>query len=292
MERRRFGATAVELPVVTFGTMRLADDNGGLSAAEVLLRLHDAGVTAHHSSFEYDSHPVYLAALADVRRTGRRTEHVVKLSEPSFDASDWQASRLVARIDAELTSLATERLDNVQWLVRTPDATDDDSRLAVIGDHQAEIAGTFDELRRVGKIGSVSSFPYSPGFATAALDAGLVDGLCTYLNFAELDYAPLVARTGFLAIRPLAAAALTARAHASDPDGPARAVATALGLDPDDLAAEAHRFPLRHPAVTSVIVSPRTPAQIDATVEAAATARVDAAAFANQVAQLQGTQRK
>ena len=188
--------------------MRMTPTMGDLDAAQFLCHLHDLGITSHHSSHEYDSYATYTDAVRQVRLTGREFEHVVKLSSPGFDEDRFEPATLERHIDRELAALGATTIDNVQWLARTSDPSDDASRRQIIERQAAEIDATFERLIDSGKARSFSCFPYTPGAATAACALGSVTGLCTYLNLIEREYDEREVPT--IAIRPLAGGRLSA----------------------------------------------------------------------------------
>ncbi len=279
MRRRTLGADGPTLSQIAYGTMRMRPEVDGRSPVDVLCELHDLGVDTHHSSHEYDSHPLYLDALAEARRGGRRFEHDVKLSSPSFDADPIEVVEIERLVDRELETLGCDRLVSVQWLLRTPDPTDDAARIALLHEQLDEITGLFDYLAAAGKVANVSVFPYSVEFARVAL-AALGDAtLTTYLSAFELDYAPLLeVADSFLAIRPFAGAPAGVDS-APELDG--------LG-DPDVSPwLRALEFPLLHPNVTTVIVSANRTAHLSF-VEAASDVAPDQERFDSMLSTLRG----
>ena len=233
---------------------------GGRSAADHLCLIHDAGIDTIHSSHEYDADPVLLAALAAASKTGRRFRHIVKLAEPGFDQDHFNGARLEAAVDRRLGELGAERLDCVQWLIRTPKPQEDQRTGAAVRDGLDDMAATIDRLVGAGKVGTVALFPYTGPIAATVLDHGLVSILTVYLNRVEDDFTDLADRGATLiAIRPLAGGRLIT----DDPDS----VATAL------------RYPLLHPAVATVMVSVNSTAHLEALVAAAGSTAPDRAAF-------------
>jgi aryl-alcohol dehydrogenase-like predicted oxidoreductase len=249
------------LSEICFGTMRLPATVDGRSAADYLCHLHDLGIDTHHSSHEYDTHPVYLDALAAARKSGRGFEHIVKLSEPGFDDQRFDGRRLSALLESQLTVLGTDRVASLQWLFRTPDAQDSEGRVATMTEQGDEIAAWIEDQKASGKVADVSVFPYSLGFGAAAIDLGLSRTLCTYLNLAELEYVPLLDEVdAFIAIRPLAGGRLV------------------------DQASEAIRFALLHPKVTTTVLSVSSEAHLQAALAAVDGAAPDQEAFDRIVA--------
>lgn len=118
-------------------------------------------------------------------------------------------------------------------------------RLAILKRDAGKIGETFAGLKASGRVGALGVFPYSDAFLRAALDYAWTDGVVSYLNLQETETVPYLDRLasegrGFVAIRPLNAGALAADAE------------RAIG------------FPLKHPAVASVIMSLSNAAQADA----------------------------
>lgn len=243
MLRRKIGKDGPEVSQVSYGTMRMLPEVDGVSATALLCELHDAGVDTHHSSYEYETHSLYLEALRKAKQSGRRFKHIVKLSVPSFDTPIFNTQQLAHHIDRELSQLGTEQIASLQWLFRTPDAAATEQRIAQFAEQKSEINSALESLKAQGKIGNVSVFPYAPEFAEAALKEVPDRTLCTYLNLWERDYNHLLDRVdAFLAIRPLQALA------ANDSSTPG-------DQSVESLVKNALRYPLLHPRVSTVIVS-------------------------------------
>lgn len=291
MQRRQLARTDVELSAIGFGSMRLRADER--SAVDLLRKVHDAGITTVHSSSEYDSYDVTAAAIASLRREGRGFEHVVKLAEPSFDETGFDADRVSRAIDAELGALSAERIDVVQWMVRGHAAGDRESKERLVEEWSGEIEDTFAALRTAGKIGSVLLFPYVTPAVESLLGLRCVDGLCGYLNLAELELAPTVsAGTSCVALRPLAAGLLGAveAENLPAPLEPKRAnraqALAALDIAPADLPQIALRFPLLSPQVASTIISISSAERLEQAVDWAAGVDPDAVAFDSMLTNL------
>lgn len=252
--------------------MRLsADSVADSDPVAHLCLLHDAGIDTHHSSHEYDSHQLYLDSLKAARATGRRFEHIVKLSEPSFDQNHFDGTRLTDLVDRELETLGVDSLASVQWLYRTPDAQDTEGRLAGLRRHAEEISAWAESQLSSGRIRNLSVFPYAMVFASSAAELGISNTPATYLNLAELESTVLLGRCdGFIALRPLSGGRLVADSPEPDDLVDPRAAAAHLApLSPTERAAAALRFPLLHPAVTTTVVSINSPGHLDSVLEAA-----------------------
>ena len=258
MHRRALGASGVTLSPIAFGSMRL--EVGAFPDAHWLELFHllaDEGITAFHSSHEYESYPRFCRLIRQLRRDRPSAElqHIVKLACPSFDEPAFDRNQFRSAIEKALSALGTERIDVVQWLVRQA-PNSDERRLPVLLECLEQVRVEWDRLRGDGKIGALVSFPYTVRFADEILRLDLGDGLASYLNPAETEYAErlddlLDRKLGFLAIRPMFAGKLFEQA--SGPTSLAQ-----LGIAPDERAQFCLSFPLLHPAVTTVIVSMST----------------------------------
>ena len=258
MPRRSLGASGVTLSPVTFGSMRM--ELGAFPDSHWLGLFHllaDGGVTAFHSSHEYESYPRFCRIIRDFRRerSGAEIQHIVKLACPGFNDSRFDPRRFRSAIENELRALGTERLDVVQWLVRQTPNTDA-LRIPALRESLPQFLGEWEELRRAGKVRALTSFPYSLPFADELLQLDLGDGLAAYLNPVELEYADRLddlskRAQGFLAIRPMFAGKMSESGF-----GPG-ALET-LGIPSDQVGQFCVSFPLLHPAVTTVIVSMST----------------------------------
>ena len=262
MQRRELGRSGIELSALTFGSMRLRPATLPEDDAVALMhRLLDGGVTSFHSSREYESYGYFCAVLRKTLRSRGRTpvEHIVKIGVPHFDEDRFSASKFRARVDQELAALGADRLDVVQWLVRqTPN--EDALRLPILEEAAPELAHCWAELKRAGKVGALTVFPYTVPFAREALQLDDCDGLATYLNLLETEYGGLLGGMqqrdqGFLAIRPLVGGSLTAE---STTPAHLRQALAALHISQEEFVAFCLSFPLLHPAVTSVILSVST----------------------------------
>lgn len=246
VSRRTIGPDGPAISQITYGTMRLRGTVG--EAASHLRLLHDFGITTHHSSHEYDSHPLYLEALA-LAGVSRSFEHIVKLSSPSFESNRFDAAEMRRLVHSELKSLGTERLTSVQWLVRTPDAQDTKGRIRALREQSSEIFQCFDEMIQRGEIADVSVFTYHPDFARPAIENLPDPSICDYLNLQETQNVPFLDDVdAFFALRPLAAGSMT---------------------DTPEITRRALQWPLLHPRVTTIILSANSIDHVRAAVDAA-----------------------
>lgn len=259
MQRREFGQTGILLSSFCFGSMRLEPGRVPQSDAIQLLEyLIGEGVTTFHSSHEYSSHAFFCEILRKVR-PHRHFEHIVKIGVPHFSDTRFDAGKFRSLIDQELSALGTERLDIVQWLVRhTPNQ--DEPRLGILRNSESEMRECFDSLTREGKIGVVTTYPYTWTFAQEVLRMNFCRGMVTYLNLVEIESAHYLDALeaegkGFVAIRPMAAGKLAASAEQS------------------------LEFPLLHPNVSSFILSVSSVAHAEVACRIAAGTKVDKKKF-------------
>lgn len=160
----------------------------------------DIGITTHHSSFEYSSYELYTKALKSFRYKAE-IKHIVKLASPHFEDDGFSTKILVQRVEDQLRALNIEQIDVLQWLVRSKPINDKD-RLATLENQRQEIKACLSKLKKEGKVKSIFSFPYSTVFAKAVINLEEVDGIISYLNKEELEYASYAEKFPFIAIRP------------------------------------------------------------------------------------------
>lgn len=200
VDRRTLGPTGPSLSVVTLGTMRLPELVDGQPVWRFLADLADLGIDTHHSSVEYDSDPIYVDALRRAHQAGLQFRHIVKIAEPSWDHDRFDSARLMERVDEERSRLGVDHLDVVQWLVRTPDPTDEKVTIRAVERATRSLVRTIERLKTTGAVGSMVVFPYTAAFGVAA--AELVDGVAVYLNPGETESLDLVHAHPTVAIRP------------------------------------------------------------------------------------------
>jgi aryl-alcohol dehydrogenase-like predicted oxidoreductase len=294
MRRRKFGNTGIELSNLTFGIMGLEPGKVTRKDAEALLcYLVDTGVTCFHSSHEYTSYAFFGELVRDYRgsRPSLHLQHIVKIGVPHFSEDRFRAAKLVAAVDNYLRDLKADRIDMVQWLLRsTP--LEDARRIALLQEASAELRECVSTLQSCGKIGSFTSFPYSMEFARRWMAHEVSNGLVTYLNLAEPEMAELLPQLssrgqGFVAIRPLAAGLLTAaglnRSYPEPEMESRRAMLlrakARLGVEAGALMRFSCQFPLLSPVVASVIVGVSSIDHAKQVVESVSDATPDGARF-------------
>ena len=292
MQLRRFGNTDLEVSPICFGPMRFAakdgsDDDASRAGRRALERALERGVNFVHSSYEYGTRWSMAKVLAGHPRR-HEIHHVIKVPVPDFDdGGRFDAAKFRRRVEEALTDLHTDRIAVLQHLQRAH-PNSDEQRLPDVAAVDEPLREVFETLRAEGKVGYLTSFPYTPGFAEAALATGSFSGLVAYYNAVELEMArffPALERSGggFLCIRPFLAGLLTDRRadRAALPAGDRmRAAAWDAAyrrlavlrerLQPASVTAFAIQFALAHPIVASLIVGLNTVEQVDQVIDAAA----------------------
>jgi hypothetical protein len=240
---------------IVLGTMRMDPRRHPLSHwVELVLRASEVGVVRMHCSDEYESFPFLLDVLRAARAMYSRfePEFVVKLAEPHFGFEGFDSARFRSRLDNYRDLLRVDRLDGVQWMWRG-DLKDETGRLAGFTQSHDIIDSAFVGVKASGAVRRILCFPYTTGFAEAALLHPQVDGIAVYRNPLEMEYEPLVVKSQHLGkevlvIRPFKAG------EALGPGG----------------ADELIMFSARDPAVAGIIVSCSSVEHLAHCVEAAA----------------------
>jgi hypothetical protein len=227
---------------IIFGTMRMHESSRSAAEwAEFLSAIFDRGIRKLHSSDEYDSFGLLCETLAILARQApeRKFCHMVKLADPSFDDTGFDASRFSTRLDQYRQNLIADHIEDIQWMWRA-DLKNDTKR---IGDARAAMRTIDNGLARLkadGLISRLFCFPYSEAFAEAILQEHCIDGMTIYRNSQEMDYGRFLdqmvqANKICVAIRPFHAGA-------------------ALAINSPS-PAEQIKFVLSHPAVEAAILS-------------------------------------
>lgn len=288
---REFGRSGIKLSPVTFGSMRLDPKRIELNrAVELITYLYNRGVNTFHSSHEYDTDAFFCRALGQFKaqNSGAEIKHIAKIGVPHFGESEFSSAKLITLVENRLRDLNTERIDLVQWLVRHQ-PNEDRYRLPILLACQQELQTTWSKLQQEGKVGALASFPYSLPFAEAVLQLPHCMGLVTYLNFLELEMAPLLKSMaangqGYVAIRPLAGGSLVSSYIERESTGSrekSRKIMAALDISIKDVVKSAIQFPLLHPVVASVMVSVSTIAHAEEIIIAVADLERDRSNLSN-----------
>ncbi|WP_218221225.1 aldo/keto reductase [Nesterenkonia sp. Act20] len=309
MEYRSFGRTGIQLSAVSYGAMRLTGDaahvarsrkltsaeieNENASGESALETALDAGVNCIHSSQDYGTWWM-LEKVLRRRKLRDEVHHVIKVTTPDY-AEDYFDARLVrSEVENALKTLGAERISFVQHLQRGPQVNKydaystagDERRIAAADSIAHQFAQIMAELRNEGKVAHGVTFPHTIPFAAAALRTGAYAGTAHFLNALEPEALDLLdrerGRTGFFGIRPLLQGLLTDKRidrGALPQEDSKRSPAwdtryeaierLRTTVSPDSWTDWALRFSLSHPGVSSVIVSARNSAQMDAILNAA-----------------------
>ncbi len=198
---------------ITLGTMRFLEKSlTPNEVTDIIDSCFDNGIDTHHSSSEYESYNLYTEGLAK-SKNAQKIKHIAKLAAPHFDESTFSSERLTTAVDNYLRTLKKDRIEVLQWLVRSSPINDIE-RLKIINENTNEINEVLGKLKQEGKIETVYSFPYSVVFAEEILKKiSEVDGIISYLNLLELDYVDIARKNKFISIRPLAAGKILNKTH-------------------------------------------------------------------------------
>jgi aryl-alcohol dehydrogenase-like predicted oxidoreductase len=201
MERRRFGRSGWEVPVIGLGTWQTFDvgEEGEAAAAEVVGTVLDAGTRL------FDTSPMYGRAEGVLARAlgARRTEAIV--ATKIWTPSDEQARRqyeaqvdLYGRVELQQIHNLVAWEEHLPWLEQECDA----GRIDLVGaTHYDESA--FGELERVMETGRIDAIqiPWNPA------ERGAERRILPLA--AELDLA-------VIAMRPLGGGSLTRKRDSAD----------------------------------------------------------------------------
>lgn len=284
MEKRVIGGTDLEVSVLCYGPMRLAqghDDPLLPVYTRAMQSAIDRGINFIHSSYEYGvrwmmhdvlkSHPERHSLL-----------HVIKAPVPDWDDEGFHADKFERIVDDALRDLCTDRIAMVQWMWRCR-PHDESTRLPLLAKVQDELFSAFESLRSKGKVGHLGCFPYFPQSAASAMAHSAQKAMIAYYNPLEMEMSPIIDtlsedRRSFLAIRPLYEGVLTDRftAHSDVPAGhrlandkyaEAFAARERLALAIPEAASGMTRFAIRFPLLSancaSVIVGLNSEDQVN-----------------------------
>jgi aryl-alcohol dehydrogenase-like predicted oxidoreductase len=292
IERRRLGQQGIEVSALALGTMMFGGwGNPDRDACRRMIDIAlDAGIDLIDTADIYDfgtSEKIVGEAIA-----GRRDRVVLatKVGNPmSEDPAERGLSRrwIVASCDASLRRLGVDHIDLYQMHRPDPDTPLDESLAA------------FDELVRAGKVGAIGTSTFAPAqldeLQRLAEERRLLRPTSEQPPYSVLvrgiedEVLPLCRREGIgvLVWAPLNGGWLTGKYQSDDVDAQSRArrepdhfdhkdaemrarkralvarlaaVASDAGLTLPQLALG---FALANPAVTSVLLGPRTPEQLE-----------------------------
>lgn len=294
MNYRTYGATDLRVSEICFGPMRFSAkepgaDDKSQAGKRALEHAIERGVNFIHSSYEYGTRWAMGEVLANHPKR-HDLHHIIKVPVPDFDdGGRFDAAKFRLRVEEALRDLHADRIDILQHLQRAR-PNEDEKRIPNIPAVHEPMMETFEKLRDEGKVSYLATFPYTPGFARAALDTGDFSGMVAYYNAIETEMVQYFdelerAGRGFLCIRPFLAGLLTDRR--ADRDAlpaddrmrderwdPAyerlglirQRLGDAIGDSWTDFAIA---FALAHPVVTSLIVGLNSEEQVDGVVDAA-----------------------
>ena len=303
MQYRQFGNTDLRVSEICFGPMRFAErdpgsDERSVAGQKALARALERGVNFIHSSYEYGTRWAMAEVLKD-RPDRHDLHHVIKIPIPDFDdGGRFDRRKFRIRVEEALRDLHTERIAVLQHLQRYRPNTDDE-RIPNMPALQEPMMQEFEALKQEGKVGYLTTFPYTPGFAEAARKTGDFSGMVAYYNAIEMEMAEyfddMAARgEGFLCIRPFMAGLLTDRRadRSALPDDDRNRderwdqayarfelIKATFGDRVESWTSFAVKFALIHPVVTSLIVGLNTPEQVDQVLDAADGSYPDRRAF-------------
>ena len=298
MQYRQLGASGIEVSTLGLGTMMFGrwGNPDEQACRQMVDRALDAGVTLFDTADIYDfgvSEEFLGRALA-----GRRDRVVLATKVGNAMSDDPQERGLSARwivqsCEASLRRLRTDYIDLYQMHRPDPDTPIDETLQA------------FDELVRAGKVRAIGTSTFSPAQLAEARSRAEQLGV-TVPSSEQPPYSALVRKAevevlpwcrqhgvGVVVWAPLNGGWLTGKYQAEAVDGSARAarepdhfdhrdqamrqlkrdlvarlanVAEGAGLSLIQLALG---FVVSNPAVTSALIGPRTPEQLDSLLDAA-----------------------
>jgi aryl-alcohol dehydrogenase-like predicted oxidoreductase len=293
MNYRQFGNTDLQVSEICFGPMRFSakepgDDEKSRAGQRALERAIERGVNFIHSSFEYGTRWAVGQVLKDHPQR-HNLHHIIKVPVPNReDEGVFDAVKFRLRVEEALADLHTDRIDVIQHLQRATPNTDE-LRIPNISAVHEPMMAIFEKLKEEGKVGYLTTFPYTPGFAAEALKTGVFSGMVAYYNVIEMEMAEFFEQMeaqggGFFCIRPFMGGLLTDRRidRSQLPEGDRFGAETwdaayerlgilksALGDGVTSWTAFAIRFALIHPIVTSLIVGLNSPEQVDGVLDVA-----------------------
>ena len=293
MQYRKFGSTDLEVSEICYGPMRFSakeegDDQVSKQGQRALEHAIDCGINFIHSSYEYNTRWAMSRVLKDHPRR-HELHHIIKVPDPDFDDSGkFDASKFRLRVEEALRDLHTDRIDVLQHLQRAR-PNEDDLRIPDIPSTNEAMLECFEQLKKEGKAGYLTTFPYTSGFAAETLETGPFSGMVAYYNPIEMEMAEFFPQMeekgqGFFCIRPFMGGLLTDRradrSHLppddrfqdSKSDGAYERMETLqneLGIEIPSWTDFAIKFGLCHPIVTSLIVGLNSIEQVDGVLNAA-----------------------
>lgn len=217
MEKRYIGGTDLEVSVLCYGPMRLAQNPDDPNLQTHVRAMHaaiDRGINFIHSSYEYGVRWMMHEVLKE-HPDRHNLLHVIKAPVPDWDDPKFNAAKLERIVDDALRDLCTDRIAMVQWMWRCR-PHDEVNRLPLLDNIHDEVTSAFEKLREKGKVSHLACFPYFPQSAASAMAHPAEEALIAYYNPLEMEMSTVIDtlnedRRSFLAIRPLYEGVLTDR---------------------------------------------------------------------------------
>jgi aryl-alcohol dehydrogenase-like predicted oxidoreductase len=293
MNYRTFGNTDLEVSEICFGPMRFSArepgaDKKSRAGKRALERALERGVNFIHSSYEYGTRwAVGQVLKAHPKRADLR--HIIKVPVPDFDdGGEFAPAKFRQRVEEALRDLYADRIDVIQHLQRAQPNTDTLRIPNILAVH-APMMEIFEKLKEEGKVGYLTTFPYTAGVGAAVLETGDFSGMVAYYNPIEMEMAEFFPQMetrgqGFFCIRPFMAGLLTDQRinRGQLPEGDRfqdeswnaayerlELIKSAFGDAVTSWTQFAIKFTLSHSVVTSLIVGMNTPEQVDGVLDAA-----------------------
>ncbi len=293
MHYRKFGNTDLEVSEICFGPMRFSAKEPGAdeksrAGQRALERALERGVNFIHSSYEYGTRWAVGQVLKDHPKR-HELHHIIKVPVPDFDdGGQFDPAKFRLRVEEALRDLHADRIAVLQHLQRARPNSDElrTPNIPAVHEPMREI---FAKLKAEGKVGYLTTFPYTPGFAAEAIKDDLFSGMVAYYNPIEMEMAEFfpqmeAAGQGFFCIRPFMAGLLTdqrverSKLPAGDRFRDKRwdavyerlaLLQAAFGDEVKSWTEFAIKFGLAHSIVTSLIVGLNTVEQVDGVLAAA-----------------------
>lgn len=227
MKYRVFGNTGLEVSEICYGTMRYASkagerDERSSEATRALEEAVDAGINFYHSSYEYGTRWLTGEVLGSHPKR-HDIHHIIKVNCPDWGEDRFDPASFRKQIEDALRELNVDRIAIVQHLHRgtvpkklgyceegEPQRVDEFDN--VVG----ALSEEFEKLRDAGKVGFLTTFPYTVGYARRAIESKRFSGVVAFFNALETEMSDLFPEMqknglGFIGIRPFAAGLLTDR---------------------------------------------------------------------------------
>jgi aryl-alcohol dehydrogenase-like predicted oxidoreductase len=293
MQYRNFGNTDLNVSEICFGPMRFSakapsDDDVSKEGQRALEHAIERGVNFIHSSYEYNTRWAMSRVLKNHPKR-HELHHIIKVPVPDFDdGGKFSAAKFRLRVEEALRDLHTDHIDVLQHLQRAR-PNDDNLRIPDIAATNAAMLECFAQLKAEGKVGYLTTFPYTPGFAAEAMRSDAFSGMVAYYNPIEIEMAEFFPQMeakgqGFFCIRPFMGGLLTDRrvdrsqlpaddryqdAGWDDAYKRLEMLQGTMGAEIPSWTDFAIKFSLCHPIVTSLIVGLNSVEQVDGVLDAA-----------------------